>query len=247
MISVATSAIITASLKELNAIQAGAPVPGQQMVDGLELLNNILDDWNAQREKVYADAFLPFVITPNLQPHTIGPAGSTWVTTQRPVSIEGIQVILTGGTPPYVYVRKRDAAWWQRQPAPTVTAKYPTDFFFNPTWSAGQGAIYFWPVPTVAYSVKLWCRIVLAQLLVGTVISLPPGYNYALRMMLAKRWAPSLRKPWTLAQEQLTTDAILVFQSNNTDVPKIATQDAGMPRGGGGGLPNFMWPYGGIR
>ncbi len=246
MISVQASAIITAALKELNAIQAGGPVPGQQMVDGLELLNNILDDWNADRAKIYADAFLPFTIIPNHQPHTIGPAAD-WVTTQRPVSIEGIQVILTGGTPPYVYLKPRDAAWWQAQVAPTVTAAYPTDFYFDATWTAGVGQIYLWPVPTTAYAVQLWCRIVLAQLAVGTTISLPPGYNYALRMLLAKRWAPSLRKPWTPAQEQLCTRAIEVFEANNTDVPKISTRDAGMPSSRGGDLPSFMWPYGGIR
>lgn len=248
MISVATSAIITAAAKELNAVSSGEALQAELMADGLEMLNNIFDDWNGDEAKVFADSFLSFTIVPNLQPHTIGPSPATWVTGQRPVEIKGIQVILTGGGPlPYVYLRPRDAAWWQRLASPTVTASYPTDFFYNPIWTpAGTGEIFLWPVPTTAYAVQLWTRIVLAQLETNTVISLPPGYNYALRMVLAKRLSDAWRKPWTPKQEQLAIASEDLIRSNNSSNPRITTRDAGMPGGGGGGLPDFMWPYGGI-
>lgn len=248
MISVAVSTIVTAACKELNAVESGSAPSAEQMVDGVELLNNILDDYNADEAKVFADAFLPFTLVPNLNPHTIGPAGATWVTTQRPVEIKGIQVILAGGGPlPYVYLRPRDAAWWQRNPSPTVTASYPTDFFYNPIWSpAGRGEIFFWPVPLTAYNVQLWTRIVLAQVTANLTLSLPPGYNYALRMVLAKRAAQAWRKPWTQQQEQLTMKAEDLIMSNNSKPVRIRLNDAGMPSGRGGSMPDFMWPYGGI-
>jgi hypothetical protein len=245
-----TSTIIYAALKELNAVDSGAPGDASLMADGLELLNNIFDDWNGERGKVYADSFLSFTITPNLNPHTIGPTAATWTMTQRPVTIEGIQVVLSTGNPvPYVYLRPRDAAWWQRNPSPTVTANYPTDFYYDPTWTtaAPNGSVFMWPVPTTAYPVQVWTRILLAQLTMNQQISLPPGYNYALRMELAKRGAVAWRKQWTPQQEQLTLRAIAKLEANNSQNPRIMTADAGMPRtGSGSGLPDFMWPYGGL-
>lgn len=249
MIRVAVSAIVTGALKELNAIVSGDPVQPELLTDGVELLNAIFDDWNAQRGMIYADLFQPFTLPTNTNPVTIGPAGN-FVFTQPPVSIEGIQVILTGGTPvPYVYLRPRDKQWWQRLSSPTTTASYPTDFYYDNTWAEGaaqpNGSIYFWPVPTQAYNVQLWMRKVLAQVLANTTIGLPPGYAYAMRMELASRWHSPLRKPWSDDQKQAHLKALdVVLSNNNNDPMRIATRDAGMPNGSGGGLPNFFWPSG---
>ena len=256
MIRVAVSTIVVQALKELNAISSGEAAQPELLVDGLELLNQIFDDWNAKpEEKVYADTFTSYTLSPNTQPHTIG-SGGTFNTgaagTQPPQTIKGIQVVLTGGTPnPYVYLRPRDARWWQQRPSPTVTTSYPTDFYYDPTWSPTSatplGSIYFWPVPTTAYPVQVWARQILAQVTAATTLGLPPGYSYAMRMELAARWYSGLRKPWTSEQQAARVAAMDIITTNNNDDPvRIATRDAGMPGGGQGSLPNFMWPYGGV-
>ncbi len=252
MIRVPVSQIVTGAAKELNAIASGSPLQPELMVDGVELLNQIFDDWNADRGMVYADRFDQFTFPVNTNPVTIGPAPADWVVGQPPVSIEGIQVILTGGTPnPYVYLRKRDAAWWQAQPSPTVTTSYPTDFYYDPTWDGSSatpaGSIYFWPGPTTAYDAQVWMRMVLAQVLTATVLGLPPGYAYAMRMELASRWATPLRKIWTPGQDAKRVTALERIQSNNTTAVRIQTRDAGMPSSRGGDLPSFMWPSGLLR
>lgn len=252
MIRVAVQTIITGAAKELNAISSGEAMQPEMLVDGLELLNLIFDDWNANPDAmIYADVFSTYALSPNTQPHTIG-SGGTWNTPQPPTEIKGIQVILSGGTPnPYVYLRPRDARWWQQRPSPTVTNSYPSDFYYDPTWdptsATPRGSVYLWPVPTTAYNVQVWTRQILAAVTANQVIGLPPGYAYAMRMVLAQRWYSGLRKPWTPKQEQQATDAeALIRSSNNTDSVRISTRDAGMPGSGGGGLPNFMWPYGGV-
>lgn len=252
MIRVPVETIVTSALKELNAISSGEAPDAELMVDGVELLNQIFDDWNARAdEMIYADTFTPYTLTPNVNPQTIG-SGGLWNTPQPPQEIKGIQVILTGGQPnPYVYLRPRDARWWQQQPSPTVTASYPTDFFYNPAWDIAsatpRGAVYLWPVPTTAYQVQVWTRQILAAVTANQTLGLPPGYSYAMRMALAQRWYSGLRKPWTSGQEALTLKAIdTVMARNNDDPVRIATMDAGMPTGGGAGVPSFMWPYGGV-
>lgn len=251
MIRVAVSTIVTSALKELNAISSGEAPQAELMTDGLELLNQIFDDANAERGMIYADTFNTYTITPNVNPQTIG-SGGLWNTPQRPETIEGIQVILTGNQPnPYVYLRPRDARWWQQQPSPTTSATYPTDFYYNPTWdpalAAPLGSVFLWPVPTTAYQVQVWSRQVLAQVLAATTISLPPGYSYWMRMELAGRWWSGLRKQWTPNQEAARLKARdVVMSANNDDPVRIMTADAGMPTAGGTGLPSFMWPYGSV-
>ena len=248
MLSVRTSVILTKACAELNAVDLGGTLQPELADFALDTLNELLDLWNAERGKVYADSFLPFTIIPNHNPTTIG-SGANWNTTQRPVSIEGIQVELTGTPTPFVYVKPRDAAWWQSRPSPQTTANFPTDFYYDPTWAtSGFGSVYLWPVPTQAYAVQVRCRIVLEQLTANQTISLPPGYNRALMLTLARAMAQPLRKPWSQSQEQAWIDAVSKIESNNMVVPKIRTADSGMPTSGGGmGLPNFFWPSGLLR
>lgn len=249
MLSVATSVVLTKALVELNAADAGGAVQPELSALALDTFNQILDEWNAERGKIHADAFLPFTITPNLQPHTIGPAGSTWVTTQAPLSIEGIQVAVSSVAPiSYRYLTPRDAKWWQERPTPGVTASFPTDFYYDPTWTAAapRGSVYLWPVPTTAWAVQVWCRVILAQVTANTTFSLPPGYNRALMLTLAKALAAPLRKVWQPVQEQQLVAALRQIESNNTVVPRIATRQSGVPHGDGRGRPNFFWPDGSL-
>lgn len=248
MLSVATSVILTKALVELNAADAGGAVQPELAQLALDTLNQILDEWNAERGKLYADAFAPFTITPNLQPHTIGPAGATWVTTQAPVEIFGIQINLGGSPAVYRYAKPRDAAWWQRRTAPGMTSDVPTDFYHDPTWTtaAPYGSVYLWPVPLTAYDVQVHMRIVLGQLTANQVISLPPGYNRALMLSTSKALAPVLRKNWSPLQEQALVKVLRQITRNNTTVPRIQTRDAGMPRDGEHRRPNFWFPDGSV-
>lgn len=252
MIRVAVSAIVTQALKELNAISSGEAPQPELLVDGVELLNQIFDDWNAKPEEmIYADTFTEYTLSPNTNPHTIG-SGGTFNTSQPPQTVKGIQIIMPAGSPQaYSYARPRDAKWWQQLSAPGTTGPFPTDFYHDPTWDPADatpvGSIYFYPVPTLAYDVQLWARQVLAQVTANTTIGLPPGYSYAMRMELAGRWYSGLRKPWTQAQEIARANKVAELQAaNNRDAHRIKTQDAGMPGSRGGSLPDFFWPTGAV-
>ncbi len=252
MISGPNSDILIRALTEINAVDAGGTAQAELIALALETENEILDQWNAERGKVYGDQFLSFVMQTAHQPTTIGPAGADWVTGQPPVSIEGIQVLLSGTPVAYVQLNKRDAAWWQGLSSPGQTAPYPSDFYYDPIWSpataAPFGSVYLWPQPTQAYNVQVWCRILLAQLTAQVVVSMPPGYRRALMLTVAKALAPVLRKPWTQAQDEAQRVAIMKIEMNNTVVPTIRTQDSGMPRShSGSGLPNFLWTNGALR
>jgi hypothetical protein len=196
-------------------------------------LNALLDQMNATRHMVFADVFSTFTLTPGLNPHTIGPTG-TWVTAQRPVSIEGASLELSAGI--FIPIALKDAAWWDAVVLPGLTSAVQMALFYNPTWPNGE--LWFWPVPSTALAVVLMTRVVLAQVTLATTFTLPPGYQKAITLTLAEDCAASFGtqpKPSTVALARQARAAIF----NNNDPPcPLVTRDAGLP-GGGGGVYNY--------
>lgn len=233
--------LITNSLAEINAIEAGDSPSPELAGFALGKLKQVVNNWNADKPFGYAVDFLPFTLTPSLSPHTIGPSG-TFVVTQRPVSIEGITLILnTGGTPySYLGMTPRDAAWWQAQATPGLTATIPTDFYYDPT--APDGSIYFWPVPSYAYPIQIQTRGVLDdQLTFATTLILPPGYENALMLTCAEDLSDPLRKEWTPKQQMKASQARVRIGKNNHTPTSLKTIDAGMPgtRNSRAGMYNY--------
>src|SRR5574343_1563542 len=90
--------IVTMALRDLGITNAVDPPSAEDAAFALSKLNVLLDNWNAERQAVYEDVFASYTLTPSLAPHTIGPSG-TFNVAQRPVSLEGCNLILTSTTP----------------------------------------------------------------------------------------------------------------------------------------------------
>lgn len=234
--------LVTGSFQELGIYNAADVLSGEDAALGLTLLNDLLDEWNADRQAVYADVFSSFTLTPNLQPHTIGVAANAptfAVSGNRPESIDGASLVLTTVTPNvYLPLHLRDAQWYDAQTVPTLATSVPTDLYYNPTWP--NGSLYLLPIPTTAYGIRLLTRTVLAQLTLVTVFTLPPGYQTAIKRTLAENLCGPMQVavPPLLPMKAMQARA-KVF-ANNTVTPKLATRDSGMPGGRQGGSFNYL-------
>lgn len=224
------SQLCTDVLVELGVIGAGETASAEDLDVVLRKLERLTDNWNADRMAIYADQLLTFTLTPSLQPHTLGASGGTWtVTGHRPVTIEGVQITLSSGDTYKVW--PHDAAWWQGLTSPSLTSASPTDFYYLPGWPLGS--LYLYPIPTSALSVQLLVRGVLSTYTLATTFTLPPGYRDAITLTLAEMCSG---RPFGVAltpelQAQATKARARIF-ANNITVPKLCTQDAGMPSGG---------------
>ena len=241
-----TNTILSNAMLEIN-VNDPADAPAQTDSDFvLGKLNRLLDNWNAERHAIYADQFLTFTIDIAVaaahDPQTIGIAANTptWtVTGNRPVSIEGITVILSGTPQARVNLRKRNAQWWQLNTVPTITSTLSTDFYYNPVYPNGE--VWLWPEPTTAYDVQVWCRGVLGNLTQFATFDLPPGYEDAITLTLAEDCAGGFQKPVTPELRSKAMQARARIFGNNVEIPKLSTRDSGMPRSSGIGVPNFNW------
>lgn len=165
---------------------------------------------------------------------------------QRPQRVEQANLILTNATPSVdVPMNIRDSDWWMNQRVKGLQTNVPTDLYYDPDWP--NGSLYFWPVPSFSYGVRLKLWGVIPQFpAVNYAFSLPPGYQKAIKLSLARDMVGAFAGSWAQQQESSWQRAIKAVESNNIKSPRGRTGDAGMPgvgvRGGEfnyySGMPN---------
>jgi hypothetical protein len=229
--------IIQQAMWEIGAIPPGETPSSQEAATGLIKLNRMLDLWNADGRYVYANQFIQNAMVPSLQPHTIGPGqpgppavAATWYANQRPVKIVSAEIILNTVSPPIRYpCNVRDAQWWADKRSYAVQGTLPTDVYYEPDWP--NGSLYIWPVTQVNYPMELQIWTLLNQIpLTGQKFSLPPGYLEAVVLSLAVSLCPSFEKPLDPTLASLAIRAVRTIQAPNTQAPRIATRDNGLPK-----------------
>lgn len=237
--------IARAALLEVAAIDPIDPTPQELLTLALDQATRTIDTWNADHGASFVELFVSYTLTPSLNPHTIGPTG-TFTVTQRPVSIETANLVLSTPTPasrsPINIV---SAAQYADISVRGVTSDIPLALYYAADWP--NGSIYLWPIPTAAYALELWTRTVLAGLTAAGSVSLPPGYQEALILTVAEALCAPLGLPTPPQLPGLAGKARARVWGNNVVVPKLRTVDSGMPSSGRGGAFNYLTGTGGGR
>lgn|SRR3990167_139826 len=215
--------MVTQAFVEIRVARAGESLEPENMALGLYLFNRRLDSWNAHQRAVYAETFGDHTLTPALSPHTIGPTG-TFVVAVRPTRI--LAASLDTGTDAFSPINVRDAAWYAQQSSPAISTSVPTDVYYQPAWP--NGSLYFYGVPSTAYTVRLWRDTILASVVQGDTFAMPPGYQETLELTLAEDLADSLGQSVSARLAQRARDARAITFGNNDQEPRICTMDAGL-------------------
>lgn len=244
--SVTVQELLRDALLEIAVIDPLDPIPPEMLDLALLRCNSILNLWNAQQIATYNVDFSTFSTTSGLSPHTIGLAANspTWtVTTNRPVSILGAnRIIGTGTSLVKIPITLVDDAWWLKQSVPNIQTSIPTQLYFSPGWP--NGSVYLWPVPNAVFTIELELRTVMAEFASGGLssdFSMPPGYQRALTLTLAKDLTGPLPVSWSTDQEQKLTAATAIIFANNNPPVRIRTRQSGMMSRRGGMSGAFNW------
>ena len=199
-----------------------------ELMDGLIFLNQQIDYWSARGCYSWTTAFQTFTLTPNYQPHLIGPglAPPDFAMNQRPVNIVSANVILPGNTTTDIPINIRDNAWWAAKSVKNMTSTFPTDVYYEPDVYYGQ--LWFWPIATSGFGVRLETQVQLQQFLtLDDCFIAPPAYMAAVTLTLAEElvdiWGTEM--PLNLARRAMKARDAL--QSNNNLPPRIASADWG--------------------
>lgn len=177
--------IINGALRLLQVAADDVVLTDSEANDALEALNQMLDSWSNESLMLYHVTREQFTLTPGLNPHTIGLAGN--LATDVPLNIEAATVTVGGVDYPIIPVDYDDYAVIKLK---TLSNVYPEYLYFDKS-SPVLGQIYLYPVPSTASTFNLYSRKALTKFSSLTDdITLPPGYERALKYCLAVDIAP---------------------------------------------------------
>ena len=199
-----------------------------ELMDGMIFLNQQIDYWSARGCYSWTTAFQQFTLTPNHQPYLIGPnlTAPDFAAPQRPVKIVSANVILPGNATTDIPIMIRDNAWWAAKSTKNQASTFPTDLYYEPDVPNGQ--LWFWPIATVGYGVRLEGMVFLQQFVtLDDCFIAPPAYLAAVTLTLAEElvdlWGTEM--PPNLARRAMKARDAL--QSNNNLPPRIDSADWG--------------------
>lgn len=240
--------IIADALREIGVYRPIDTLRAEDQVEGVKRCNRILDSWSARKAYAYATTFSEFTLTAGHSPNLIGPGleSPNFAATSRPVRIESCSLVLTDQTPNVDQpINIRDRAWWASQRVKGLQSNVPTDLYYEPDFPSGS--LYFWPVPSFNYGVRLESWVEIGQFPVTSAgvpnpkaaFAAPPGYELALVLTLAEVSAVPYGRPMPAALPAMAARARAALQSNNLQSPRIESADWGT-RGQSRGGFNYM-------
>jgi hypothetical protein len=187
--------MIRRSLLTLGAIGLGESVEAGQASDALISLNEMLDTWNLERLTVPYLTREEYTFTPGQQTYTYGSGGNFNGT--RPYKIDMVSVLVTSSTPNIeLPVEMLSDEEWRDQRVKDVSGTFPTQVQVEYEYPLIK--LNFWPIPSVANKAVIYSWNQLANIAsLDTVLSLPPGYQEAIRWNLAMKLCPFYGKPAT--------------------------------------------------
>ena len=203
--------LISSSLRLVQVLASGEVPTNPEAQDALAILNQLIDQWNAERLTIFTIARLVFVPSVLKQAYTLGPGGDFNIAL-RPPKIQRCTVISLNNPvqPVELPIDYLTDSQWADIPTKNVPSALPTS-----VWDDGGfplRTLSYFPIPNVLvnFGIYAWTQLTQFPDLV-TDETFPPGYLKALRYNLALDLAPEYGKstPPEVAAQAVTSKAII--------------------------------------
>jgi hypothetical protein len=201
--------LLLGALRLLNVKQSNEALEDEELTDGQETLNEMLDAWSNEKTLQPALVEVTHTLTANDQQYTIGSGGDIDVT--RPLQIES--ALIRKGNLDYVMSVVENQEW-NSLFRKTTTTPIPRKLFYRKSYPLGEINIY--PMPTEANTLvmQVWAQI--SQITnMDTTLTLPPGYNRAIRYNLARELAPEYGKTASPEIQSIATESKMWIETAN--------------------------------
>ena len=217
--------LITGSMRLIEAVESGETPTTDEQTDALAVLNQLLESWSIQGLAVYRREFSPYVTVASQSSYVIG-TGEEW-DGARPTAINDAYVTIDG----YDYgLRVLNDSEYAAEPSKTLESSIPESIYYDPAYPDGR--VYVVPVPDAALTITLVHDDEFTSLSsVSTALSMPPGYERALRYALAVELAPEFGKKPSPIVLSTAAESLGLLKSRNTQ-PQYLSFDATLTSGG---------------
>lgn len=178
--------IIERALLDLRVIEGGGSASAQEASDGLVYLNDLIQSWSNEGLLIYSKTTDSLTMT-GAQSYTFGTGGV--LNSERPVSVDSAYFTLTGYDYPVSIITREQ---YQSIADKTATSTLSDVIFVDYTYP--YATVYVYPVPSSG-TLKLVSSKKLTELsTTSTVLSMPQGYERALRLALEVELMPQYGK-----------------------------------------------------
>ncbi len=216
--------IITQALVDMGVYSPGELLAASDLSNGLNKLNQMLDNWSGARDLVYEIASASYALTPS-QSFAIGPSAAAPFNVPRPIKIENaaILIVLTSGHTvrfPLDLISQKD---WDEIYARDAMSTVPQKLYYDP--QVPNAVIYLYPTPiagdTTNLELNTWAVVNQFSTL-ATNANLPPAYLRAITLGLEMELIPTygmIVNPGTVQIRQTQfQEALAVVKSLNSIV-----------------------------
>jgi hypothetical protein len=177
--------IINRALRTLAVIGEGESGNANQLADGLVSLNDLVEAWANENLMIYATTQDSKALTPSDGTYTIGSGAN--INSTRPMRLERAFVRDSSGIDHALQVINREQ--YQAISDKTVESAIPELIYLDVGYPTSTITLY--PVPSAAYTLYIDTKKSIGTFAAtSTSVSLPPGYERALRLNLAVEMAP---------------------------------------------------------
>ncbi len=224
--------LISSALRLIGVLASGETPSAAEASDGLTILNQMLDSWNAERLAIFSvqrQVVVPAVLK---QAYTVGPGGDFNIA--RPPRIERVGVIsLTNAVQPLeLPVEMLTDVGWESIPVKNIFSSLPLKVWNDLGFPFMT--LSFWPIPNVQVNFALYIWAALAQFPdLVTDETFPPGYLKALRYNLAVDLAPEFGRELPAVVAAQAVDSKSKIKALNIVPIDLKCDDALVNQGGG--------------
>jgi len=219
--------IVQAALRLLTVKQAGEPLTADEATDGLQALNELIEQMNLQSLFQPAKKQITQAITPNDGTYTFGTGGDN---STRPLEIFKAYVVDSNVSYPVRILMNEE---YSEISFKEITASYPYNIYFRKEYPLSTIEMY--PIPTSGSAVLyLETRAALSTYTDGSdSVDLAPGYIKYLKYQLAVDMSPEYKDASPIVIETARKAKALIKRQNLKDKPVMANtaRIATSPRG----------------
>lgn len=224
--------IITSALRLVGVLASDEEPSIGDANQGLSVLNDMIDSWNAQRLAIFTTESNDFPFVLGQQSYTLGTGGNFNI--PRPARIEAMSAILLNNpaNPIEVPITMVSTEFWQTQiPVKVVDSSFPLICYDGGEFPLR--VLNFWPIPTTEpNSVRIYSwQALTAPPKLDSVVAFPPGYAEAFRYNLAVRMGAEFAAPASSVVVTLALQSLATVKTMNAPDLELRSDLAPNPAG----------------
>lgn len=236
--------LIASSLRLIDVVAAGEPVPLDMANDSLMVMNDMIDSWNADRLAIYTTRSDDYNYQANKQSYTLGAGGD--FNMARPPQIDAMSTIIENNptNPVELPIALYTVEDWQKKvPVKTVSGTIPLLCYDDGGFPFRT--LSFWPIPSdPTNKVRIYSWQALAAQTLTAQVTMPPGYRQAYRYNLAVLLAAEFSAPVPAIVAQIANESLGRVKILNAPDLEISSDLVNDPAGYNFAADWFGLPYG---